>query len=137
MCSVRFSLVFEFLFRWGILLSRVSFLFAGTKPNKPTHNNTESGGQRGWDWGFPALHPHHSGTIRKHTQNGKRCGNNSTIHRFLAISPGSFLGCLCTKYLVPGARVAKLKTNQSIMLKLIGIANIKLTILIVLGLVMG
>ena len=30
MCSVRFPLVFEFVFRWGILLSRVSFLSAGT-----------------------------------------------------------------------------------------------------------
>ena len=39
------------------------------------HNNTESGGQRGWDLGFPALHRHHSGTGRKDTQNGKRCRN--------------------------------------------------------------
>ena len=43
--------------------------------NKTNNNNPESGGQRGWDLGFPALHRHHSGTGRKDTQNGKRCGN--------------------------------------------------------------
>ena len=74
MCSVGFSLVFEFLFGWGILLSRVSFPFGQHKTKKPT-NNAESGGQRGWDLGFSALHRHHSGTGRKDTQNGKRCGN--------------------------------------------------------------
>ena len=31
MCSVGFSLVFEFLFCWGILLSRVSFLFGAAQ----------------------------------------------------------------------------------------------------------
>ena len=36
MCSVGFSLVFEFLFCWGILLSRVSFLFGQHKTKKPT-----------------------------------------------------------------------------------------------------
>ena len=35
MCSVGFSLVFEFLFGWGILLSRVSFLFGQHKTKKP------------------------------------------------------------------------------------------------------
>ena len=64
---MRFALVFEFLFRWGIVLSRVSFLSAGTTPTKqpkpPT--NTLSGGQMWWDWGLPALHRHHSGTGRK------------------------------------------------------------------------
>ena len=74
MCSVGFSLVFEFLFGWGILLSRVSFLFGQHKTKKPI-NNPESGGQRRWDLGFPALHRHHSGTGRKDTSNGKRCGN--------------------------------------------------------------
>ena len=74
MCSVGFSLVFEFLFCWGILLSRVSFLFGAAQEKKPT-NYKRSGGQRGWDLGFPALHRHHSGTGRKDTQNGKRCGN--------------------------------------------------------------
>ena len=34
MCSVGFSLVFEFLFCWGILLSRVSFLFGQHKTKK-------------------------------------------------------------------------------------------------------
>ena len=46
--------------------------------NQKTNNNNNclgSGGQRGWDLGFPALHRHHSGTGRKDTQNGKRCGN--------------------------------------------------------------
>ena len=77
MCSVGFSLVFEFLFSWGILLSRVSFPFGQnkTKQTNNNKNNPESGGQRGWDLGFPALHRHHSGTKRKDTQNGKRCGN--------------------------------------------------------------
>jgi len=76
MCSVGFSLVFEFLFCWGILLSRISFFLVSTKPkNKQTNNSPESGGQRGWDLGFPALHRHHSGTGRKDTHNGKRCGN--------------------------------------------------------------
>ena len=39
MCSVDFSLVFEFVICRGILLGRVSFLFAGTKPknNKQQH----------------------------------------------------------------------------------------------------
>ena len=37
MCSVGFSLVFEFLFCWGILLSRVSFLFGAAQEKKPTH----------------------------------------------------------------------------------------------------
>ena len=119
--QVSFSLVFEFLFCWGILLGRVSFLFGQHKDKKPTatitarslvdrgggiwdfqhcivitrgqeeripktasvvgknqpshNNNTESGGQRWWNWGFPASHRHHSGTGRKDTQNGKRCGN--------------------------------------------------------------
>ena len=36
MCSVGFSLVFEFLFCWGILLSRVSFLFGRHKTQKTT-----------------------------------------------------------------------------------------------------
>ena len=133
MCSVGFSLVFEFLFCWGILLSRVSFLFLGdTKPTKTTtitwslvdrgggiwdfqHCIVITRGQEeripktasvvgtnfglgsfflwlcvfftdffsfaqflwiwGGDLGFPALHRHHSGTGRKDTQNGKRCGN--------------------------------------------------------------
>ena len=39
MCSVGFSLVFEFLFCWGILLSRVSFLFGAAQEKKPTNNN--------------------------------------------------------------------------------------------------
>ena len=34
--QVSFSLVFEFLFRWGILLGRVSFLFGQHKDKKPT-----------------------------------------------------------------------------------------------------
>ena len=73
--QVSFSLVFEFLFCRGILLGRVSFLFGQHKTKKPTNNNPKSGGQREWDLGFPALHRHHSGTGRKDTQNGKRCGN--------------------------------------------------------------
>ena len=36
MCGVGFSLVFEILFRWGILLSRVPFLFDQHKTKKPT-----------------------------------------------------------------------------------------------------
>ena len=40
MCSVGFSLVFEFLFCWGILLSRVSFLFGQHKTKKPTNKQT-------------------------------------------------------------------------------------------------
>ena len=78
MCSVGFSLVFELLFCWGILLSRVSFLSGQhktTKTNNNNNNSPESGGQRGWDLGFSALHRHHSGTGRKDTQNGERCGN--------------------------------------------------------------
>ena len=61
----------------GILLSRVSFPFGGTKLTKqPSHNNDmESGGQRGWDLGFPAVHRHHSGTGRNDNRNGKRRGN--------------------------------------------------------------
>ena len=73
--QVSFSLVFEFLFCWGILLSRVSFFLVSTKPKKQQTINPGSGGQRGWDLGFPALHRHHSGTGRKDTHNGKRCGN--------------------------------------------------------------
>ena len=34
--QVSFSLVFEFLFCWGILLGRVSFLFGQHKTKKPT-----------------------------------------------------------------------------------------------------
>ena len=44
-------------------------------PGQANNNCPESGGQRGWDLGFPALHRHHSGTGRKDTHNGKRCGN--------------------------------------------------------------
>ena len=33
-----------------------------------------SGGQRGWDLGFPALHRHHSGTGRKDTQTASVVG---------------------------------------------------------------
>ena len=40
MCSVGFSLVFEFLFCWGILLSRVSFLFGAAQEKKPTNERT-------------------------------------------------------------------------------------------------
>ena len=36
--QVSFSLVFEFLFCWGILLGRVSFLFGQHKTKKPTNN---------------------------------------------------------------------------------------------------
>ena len=36
MCSVDFSLVFEFLFFWRVLLSRVSFLFWAAQEKKPT-----------------------------------------------------------------------------------------------------
>ena len=39
MCSVGFSLVFEFLFCWGILLSRVPFLFGQHKTKKTINNN--------------------------------------------------------------------------------------------------
>ena len=35
--QVSFSLVFEFLFCWGILLGRVSFLFGQHKTKKPTN----------------------------------------------------------------------------------------------------
>ena len=37
--QVSFSLVFEFLFCWGILLGRDSFLFGQHKTKKPTTNN--------------------------------------------------------------------------------------------------
>ena len=40
--QVSFSLVFEFLFCWGILLGRVSFLFGQHKTKKPT-NKLQSG----------------------------------------------------------------------------------------------
>ena len=54
MCSVGFSLVFEFLFCWGILLSRVSFLFGAAQEKKPTNNKqTRSLVDRGggiWDF---------------------------------------------------------------------------------------
>ena len=36
--QVSFSLVFEFLFCWGILLGRVSFLFGQHKTKKPITN---------------------------------------------------------------------------------------------------
>ena len=36
LCNVGFSLVFDFLFCWGILLSRVSFLFGAAQEKKPT-----------------------------------------------------------------------------------------------------
>ena len=42
---------------------------------KNQRTNSECGGQLGWDWGFPAFHRPHSGTGRKDTHNGKRCGN--------------------------------------------------------------
>ena len=76
--QVGFSLVFEFLYCWGILLGRDSFLFGRHKTKKTNNNknnNLESVGKRGWDLGLPALHRHHSGTGRKDTRNGKRCGN--------------------------------------------------------------
>ena len=40
MCSVGFSLVFEFLFCWEILLSRVSFLFGAAQEKKPANQRT-------------------------------------------------------------------------------------------------
>ena len=53
MCSVGFSLVFEFLFCWGILLSRVSFLFGAAQEKKRTNERTNSLVDRGggiWDF---------------------------------------------------------------------------------------
>ena len=52
MCSVGFSLVFEFLFGWGILLSRVSFLFFGqhkTKKQRTARSLVDRGGGI-WDF---------------------------------------------------------------------------------------
>ena len=51
MCSVGFSLVFEFLFCWGILLSRVSFLFgAAQEKNQQTTNSLVDRGGGIWDF---------------------------------------------------------------------------------------
>ena len=53
MCSVRFSLVFEFFFFWRVLLSRVSFLFGAAQEKKPSFLRTESLVDRGggiWDF---------------------------------------------------------------------------------------
>ena len=52
MCSVGFSLVFEFLFCWGILLSRVSFLFgaAQEKINNVLTNGLVDRGGGIWDF---------------------------------------------------------------------------------------
>ena len=53
MCSVGFSLVFEFLFCWGILLSRVSFLFGAAQEKKTINERTRSLVDRGggiWDF---------------------------------------------------------------------------------------
>ena len=50
MCSVGFSLVFEFLFCWGILLSRVSFLFGAAQEKKPTTNGLVDRGGGIWDF---------------------------------------------------------------------------------------
>ena len=50
--QVSFSLVFEFLFCWGILLGRVSFLF-GQHKTKKTNKQTRSLVDRGggiWDF---------------------------------------------------------------------------------------
>ena len=53
MRSVGFSLAFEYLFCWGILLSRVSFLFAGTKPKNQQTTTTRSLVDGGAGiWGF-------------------------------------------------------------------------------------
>ena len=50
MCSVGFSLVFEFLFCWEILLSRVSFLFGQHKNKKPTIRSLVGRGGGIWDF---------------------------------------------------------------------------------------
>ena len=50
------------------------------------NKNTESGGQRGWDLGFPSLHRRHSGAGRKDTQNGKRCWKNTDFNVILELT---------------------------------------------------
>ena len=72
--AIVFKLLFIYFvgeFRWVVFL----FFLPAQHQTTNNNNNLESGGQRGWDLGFPALHRHHSGTGRKDTQNGKRCGN--------------------------------------------------------------
>ena len=72
-CAVFVFQLSSSLIFLGNFAASCSFSFlCGTEEN---NNNKMSGGQRGWDLGFPALHRHHSGTGRKDTRNGKRCGN--------------------------------------------------------------
>ena len=52
MCSVGVSLVFEFLFCWGILLSRVPFLFGQHKTKKPTITARSLVDRGGGIWDF-------------------------------------------------------------------------------------
>ena len=74
-CAVFvFQLSLSFIFL-GNFAESCFFSFWSAQNQKTNNNNPESGGQRGWDLGFPALHCHHSGTGRKDTQNSKRCGN--------------------------------------------------------------
>ena len=50
MCSVRFSLVFEFFCFWRVLLSRVSFLFGAAQEKKPTARSLVDRGGGIWDF---------------------------------------------------------------------------------------
>ncbi len=51
------------LFFWGDFAESCFFSFLGGawRRKKKNNNNETSGGQRGWDLGFPASHRHHSG----------------------------------------------------------------------------
>ena len=75
-CAVFvFHLSLSFFFLESFAESCFFSFWGGTRKKTYVRTYGKSGGQRGWDLGFPALHRHHSGTGRKDTQNGKRCGN--------------------------------------------------------------
>ena len=80
MCSVHCALVFERLFPRGYFAASnlLNLRVHSPQTKNNSNNDMESGGQRGWDWGFPALHRHQSGTGRKGTRNGKRVVTNTT-----------------------------------------------------------
>ena len=66
-----------------------SFWSAQIQKTNNNNNSLGSGGQRGWDLEFPALHRHHSGTGRQDTQNGKRCGEKRGQHDELLVTSSS------------------------------------------------
>ena len=80
MCAFTRFRVFT---HWEILVSRVSFYRSRHDLIKNSNTYAGSGGRRGWDCGFSALHRHHSGTGRKDTRNVNVVGTKTGLSSFV------------------------------------------------------